>query len=100
MNSSTLLPQPPWLSRAKGVAYLWLLNFFLFLVGFNLAWFGGELVPKERRDLPFVIANRGEYRQLSEPAFVYVRLHKVATGTLSAMLVPALAYIGYSKLVA
>jgi hypothetical protein len=86
--------------RERSVILLgvWLLNFFLFIVGFYFAFSTGVSVFGSRRGQPRVIVNKGDYRQLGTPAYVSVVSHETATGILTVVLLPYIVYLRLARL--
>ena len=86
-----------WLRLAKLIAAAWAVNFLLFFVGYAIVWSSGKPVSREDRSLPWVEMQGGSYRQLSRPAFTYLRVHKMVFGALTVLVFPAGLYYRYSK---
>lgn len=76
---------------------VWILNFFVFMVGFQIAFSKGVPVAEGRREQPRVVASHGKYRQLEPAAYTYVVGHEIATGILSVILLPSIAYLEASR---
>src|SRR3954453_7476046 len=76
--------------RTKALALfgVWLLNLFLFLVGFTLVFSSGAPVPEGRRDQPRVFASKGDYRQFRAPAYAYLVGHERVTLILTVIVLP------------
>jgi hypothetical protein len=76
---------------------IWMLNFFLYMVGFLIAFSKGIPVAEGRREQPRVVASHGRYRQLELTAYTYVVSHEIATGILSVILLPSIVYLEASR---
>jgi hypothetical protein len=83
--------------RSLALQGVWILNFFLFMVGFQIAFSKGVPIAEGRREQPRVVASYGKYRQLEPPAYFYVVGHEVATGILSVILLPSIVYLEASR---
>lgn len=83
--------------RSLALQGVWLLNFFLFMIGFQIAFSKGVPVAEGRREQPRVVASHGKYRQLEPRVYSYVVGHEIATGILSVILLPSVAYLEVSR---
>lgn len=86
--------------RSLALVGAWLLNFFLFIAGFSLAFSTGVPISDGRHDQPRVIVNKGDYRQLGTPAYVYIVSHQIATVVLTVIVLPSVAYLELARLTA
>lgn len=85
--------------RGASLAFtgVWTFNFLLFFSGFSLAFSTGARVTPDQRDQPRVIVNKGVYRQLETPAYVYIRSHEIVTLLLTVIALPSAAYLEYVR---
>jgi hypothetical protein len=83
--------------RSLALQGVWILNFFLFMVGFQIAFSKGVPVAEGRREQLRVIASHGKYRQLEPRLYSYIVGHEIATGILSVILLPSVAYLEVSR---